>query len=342
MKILHIIAGAPQGGAETYFTDALRGLSRKGVEQFAITRPHKAFVDALDGANVGREHLPFSNLSKFWQKRKIAKIIEREQPDIVHAWMARAASFVPKDTKPPALGWFGGPYALKYYKNCDAYMGVTRGLRDYLQKETGRSENVFCVHTFGTLPKNDAQLSKKDFDIPDDAPVVLLLSRMHWKKGVDTLLNAAKKLPNVYFLLAGDGQQADEYKALSKKLGVDDRVRFLGWRTDRAALLDVSDVCTLPSRYEPFGTVMAEAWGASVPLVAAKADGARQYLEHGDNGLLCEIDDFEGLAKQLDAAINDTDLRQKIVNGGRKTYEELFSEDVAIESLIKAYEKILS
>ncbi len=342
MKILHIIAGAPTGGAETFCLDAIRALHESGsARQYVICRPHDHYRKTLTDLNIPHRFLRFSRFTKWLEQLEIQKAIEYFKPDLIHCWMQRAASFMPAGFEGPRLGWFGGYYDLKNYKNCIFFMGVTRDIVRHINTHTGAPERSFLVHTFGTLPK-DTPVSRQDFDIPANSKLVLLLSRMHWKKGIDTLLEAALQLPpDVYFLLAGDGPDLDKYKRLSQTLGLAGRVRFPGWRTDRAALLKIADVCTLPSRYEPFGTVIAESWYAGVPLVASKADGARQYVTHGQDGLLCEVDDPKGLAEQLNAALYDDALRKILISGGRKTYESLFSQEVVIKSLLDAYRSMI-
>jgi glycosyltransferase involved in cell wall biosynthesis len=344
MKILHIVAGAARGGAETFCLDAIKalhaGAGDQKIEQYVICRNHEAFKTTLGTLGIGHEFLRFSRFTKWREQQKITRAVQSFQPDIVHCWMQRPASFLPSGIDAPRLGWFGGYYDLKNYKNCNFYMGVTRDIVRHINSHTGKPDRAFVVHTFGTL-ENDPPVSRADFDIPADAKVVLLLSRMHWKKGVDTLMEAALRLPGVYFLLAGDGPDLEKFKALARTLGVESRVRFPGWRTDRAALLGIADVCALPSRYEPFGTVIAEAWYAGVPLVATKADGARQYVTHGQDGLLCEIDDVAGLAQQLKLALYDKAVRDKIIDGGRATYEALFSRDVVIKTLVQAYQTMI-
>ena len=148
-------------------------------------------------------------------------------------------------------------------------------------------------------------------------------------------------MQDTYFWL-GDGPELETYKELAHDLGIEERVRFLGWRNDRAALLGAVDICVLPSRYEPFGTVIAEAWSTQVPLVAAKAAGALQYVIHGENGLLCAIDNPADLARQIRTVIADSNLHTHLIEGGKKTYDELFSRDVVIRTLINAYNQIIS
>jgi len=341
IKILHIIAGARHGGAETFCLDAICALDDAGVKQHVICRPHKYYLEVLTSRNILFDTMSFNRLDKIWTgPNLIRKRIESFHPDVVHAWMGRAASFVPENTRVPVLGWFGGYYDLKRYRSSDFYMGVTKDIVRHIIEKTKAPERSFVVHTFGTL-ENAPPMDRKTLDTPQDVPVVLLLSRMHVKKGVDTLLQAATKIPEAYFWLAGDGPDLDKYKQMSSQLGLEPRVRFLGWRDDRAALLKSADICVLPSRYEPFGTVMAEAWHAGVPLVAAEAAGPRAYVEDGENGLLCEIDASDELAQKISLVINDESLRQKLIKNGHKTCSSLFSRDATVKDLLSAYNAII-
>ena len=186
------------------------------------------------------------------------------------------------------------------------------------------------------------EIKKSDYGISETSKIILLLSRMHWKKGVDLLIEAAAKMDDeLVFLLAGDGPEIDTYKAQAKALNLEHRVIFAGWCTDRLGLLSIADVCVLPSRYEPFGIVIAESWFARVPLVATKAAGAKHYVHDEQDGLLVEIDDCDGLVIALDRALNDKALRAKIVKGGQETYKRLFSRDAVIATLIESYKDMI-
>lgn len=341
MKVLHIVAGAGTGGAETFCLDAIKALHDAGVAQHVICRPHAHYINAFEERNIPYQTMRFGFFEKFGiGQTMIRAAVAGFKPDVVQAWMGRAASFVPK-LSVPVLGWFGGYYDLKRYRNADFYAGVTRDIARHIAEASGKPERTFVLHTFGTL-EDQPKVERKSLDTPEDAPVVLLLSRMHWKKGIDTLLQAAVKLPGVYFWLAGNGPDQQKYQDMAHAFNLNDRVRFLGWRNDRAGLLKSANVCTLPSRYEPFGTVIAESWYAGVPLVAARAAGASQYVTHDVDGLLCDIDDVDGLALQLRRAITDQALRETLIAGGRATYEALFSREVATQAIIDAYKKCIA
>ena len=169
----------------------------------------------------------------------------------------------------------------------------------------------------------------------------MALARLHWKKGLDVLLKALTDVPGAYAWIAGDGPLRDELERMAQDLGVADRVRLLGWRDDRAALLAACDVCVFPSRYEPFGTVTVDAWASKKPLVAAASAGPKAYVKNGENGMLVEIDDVDGLAKAINAVLNDDALRERIVEGGTKTYMEKFTKDAFIRDSLAFYDRVL-
>lgn len=342
MRVLHLIAGSPIGGAETYAQDAILALAERGLEQKVVCRPHPIAQARFTDAGIAAAPFGFS----FWQGRfggpqKIAGQARDFAPDLIHAWMGRAASFVPAGLAMPALGWFGGYYDLKYYRHIDGFVGVTHDIVRHIVASGAPVERSFVAHTFGTLP-DAPPVDRTAFDTPPDRPVILVLSRMHAKKGIDTIIRAMAQVPGAYLWLAGDGPEKGRYETLAKALGLDDRIRFLGWRTDRKALFAACDVCALPSRYEPFGTVIAEAWAMDKPLVAARAAGARQYVRHGETGLLCDIDDVEGLAGQLNAALIDKRLAARLVAAGAQEYQRAFSKQASTDALIDVYERMIA
>ena len=340
MKILHIIAGAAQGGAESCAVDTIKALHAAGIEQTLICRPHAAFQALVRDCAIDHHSLSFNRVLKWTQKAKINAIIKDEKPDLVHCWLNRAANFTPHQKTVPVLGWFGGYYDLKYYKSCDFYMGVTKDIVRYIGNVTRAPDRTYIGHAFGTLEPM-GEVKKSDYGISDTTKVVLMLSRMHWKKGVDLLIDAASKIDDVVFLIAGDGPEIEKYRKQAHALNLESRVLFLGWCKDRLGLLSIADVCVLPSRYEPFGIVIPESWFARVPLVATKADGAKHYVNHEKNGLLVDIDDCEGLIDALQRAIHDKALRAQLIKGGAKMYEKLFSREGVITSLIKSYQDMI-
>ena len=316
------------GGAEVFSIDAIRALHEKGVEQFVLCRKQAHIFERLRQGGIPYEFMDFVRWKKWFNHGRVLRKIKSYVPDMVHCWQPRAAISMPGNSGVPVLGWFGANSKLKHYATCDYYMGVSRELVEYIKRESGYPDRAFLGHTFGTLSE-DPPLSREEFGIPDDKPVVLMLARINSQKG------------DVFLLLAGDGSGVKKYQKLARDLGIESRVRFIGWRNDRSALLGLADVVALPSRSEAFGTVMAEAWYKGVPVVASRADGPRQYIEHGMNGMLSDIEDVEGLAKNLRAVVEDDSLRKRLVAGGMRTYESQFSKEVVISNLLQTYEEVI-
>ena len=111
---------------------------------------------------------------KWVQKAKINAIIKRAKPNLVHSWMNRAASFTPKQTQMPVLGWFGGYYDLKYYQSCDFHMGVTKDIVAHIAAATNQPDRAYVGHVFGTLEQM-GEIKKSDYGISKASKVVLLL-----------------------------------------------------------------------------------------------------------------------------------------------------------------------
>ncbi len=337
MRILHVIAGAEIGGAETFAVDAITALAERGVAQHVICRPFDGALRRYRNAGVDTTSLNFSPLDRILRRGLVAREVARFKPDLVHAWMSRAGSFIPRGLPCPAVGWFGDYYKLKYFRTCDSFFAVTPDIAASIVKRGMASERVFTTNTFGTMP-DAPPVDRASLNTPPDATVALVLSRMHTVKGIDTLLRAAVLVPGLFLWLAGDGPERATYEALAAQLGLSDRTRFLGWRGDRKSLLEACDICVLPSRYEPFGTVIVEAWAARRPLVATLADGARQYVRDGADGLLCPIENHEALAACLTRAMHEPGLANSLSRNGYARFEADFTRDIVTTRLIAAYE----
>jgi hypothetical protein len=260
--------------------------------------------------------------------------------DLVHAWMSRANAFIPAAMPCPVLGWFGDYYDLKYFRRSDSFVGVTPDIHAYLLKQRLPAERCHMVNTFGTMPEAPP-VDREALGAPPGRLALLVLARMHRVKGIDTMLHAMVNLPGVVLWLAGEGPARAEYEALAAQLGLSDRVRFLGWRNDRRALIEACDVVVLPSRYEPFGTVIVEAWAMRRPLVATLADGARQYVTDGVTGLTCAIEDAAALAGCIRRLQDDPGLRTRLVDAGAAAYRADFTREVVTGRLLACYARAI-
>ena len=338
MKIFHIMAGRGLGGAETYSADVMLSLHAAGINQCVVMSKKAPRYEELKRAGIHMAPHVFALPLKPLQRLALKLLIAKEKPTLIHCWMRRAASLLPR-TKIATLGWFGGYYDPRYFKRCKNFVGVTKDIVAHMIKNKVPAKHAHFIPTFPDIAAQPP-VDRVSLATPRDVKVVLALSRLHPKKGLDTLLKALTTLPNYYAWLAGDGPLRRELETLAKNLGVIDRVRFLGWRTDRAALLRSCDVCALPSRYEPFGTVILEAWAAGTPLVACKSAGPAAHIENGVNGFLVEIDDDKALSEAILSVTTDDNLRRRFIAQGFASYIKSYTREAVTQQWIQLYKSL--
>jgi glycosyltransferase involved in cell wall biosynthesis len=340
MRILHIMASRGLGGAETYAVDVMLSLHKAGIDQWVVIAKNAPRYSELEAAGVKLAPYVLALPLRFLQKYRLRTLLRREQPDIVHCWMRRGASLVPRDAAQNIIGWFGGYYDPRHFKNCTHFVGVTRDIVAHMNKSGVATDRAFFIPTFPDIADMPATM-RADVSTPQEAKVLLTLSRLHPKKGLDTMLQALTELPDSVLWMAGDGPLRRELESQAVKLGVAERVRFLGWRTDRAALLQGADVCVLPSRYEPFGTVILEAWAAGTPLVACKSAGPAAHIDDGVNGLLAPIDDAPQLAQAIRRALDNKELRRRMIDEGRAAYIKDYTREAVTQKWIAFYRSLV-
>lgn len=340
MRVMHVMAGAPEGGAENIMLESVLALAEAGLTQHVVTRPENAFrVQKFKEAGISVDLAAFNNAWPFPTRRVIGEAIRTFKPDVIEYWMGRAGQYAPKEYRNRSIGWYGGYYKLSRFVNCEWHVGLTKDLLRHIREQGVPEDRSSIVHTYADFTGSDPA-DRAALKTPEDAPVALALARLHEKKGLDTLLEATVKVPGLYVWIAGDGPLEAELKAQCTALGLDDRVRFLGWRNDRGALLAACNVVAFPSRYEPFGTVTVDAWAASRPLVAADAVGPAAYVQDSVNGLLIPKNDVDALADALQKVISDPALAEKLVQGGRASYEAQFTKAAFQRDSLALYEKI--
>lgn len=340
MRVLHVMAGAEEGGAENIMLESVLALAETGIAQHVVTRPGNTFrTGKFQAAGIGVTTASFNNAWPFPTRAALQVALREFKPDVIEYWMGRAGQFAPKAHRARSIGWYGGYYKLARFRNCEWHVGLTIDLLRHIREQGVAEDRSVIIHTYADFVGAEP-VSRASLDTPEGAPVALALARLHEKKGLDTLLEAAAKLPDLFVWIAGEGPLEAELKAQCSALGLDSRVRFLGWRNDRGALLAACDVVAFPSRYEPFGTVTVDAWAASRPLVAADAVGPAAYVKDGVNGLLVPKNDVQALADALGRVIHDKALAQKLVAGGRVSYEAQFTKAVFQRDSLALYERI--
>ncbi|MEQ9544774.1 MAG: glycosyltransferase [Marinobacter sp.] len=178
----------------------------------------------------------------------------------------------------------------------------------------------------------------KDFKDKATPKVRLIsVSNLVRLKGIDCNIKAlsimAKRNPELDFeyLVIGDGPERENLERLSKELGLENRVNFMGRIGYNETMDEVfaSDIFTLPSWGEAFGIVYLEAMARAKPVIGCYENGAEDIFEHGKQGFLINPKDVDGLAASLEVLISDENLRNKMGVEGRRLAENYTWENNA-------------
>jgi glycosyltransferase involved in cell wall biosynthesis len=339
MKLLQIMAGAEFGGAEIFFSRLVVALKKTKIQQHIIMRAHEERKTLFEDQQIAHTLAPFGGWIDFKTKSLIKKTIKTFNPDIVMTWMSRASQICPRGSY-VHVARLGGYYDLKYYRKADHLIGNTVDIVDYFKRSGWSGDFTAYLPNFVPVASQGPALSRKEFSTPEGVPLLLSLGRFHDDKAFDILIPALSRIPQAYLWLGGEGEEEESLKNLARKEGVLDRIRFLGWRRETSPLFKACDIYICPSRIEPLGNVVLEAWAHQKPVVAAASLGPKGLIQEGYNGLLAEIDDIEGLAQQIRRAIEDEDLKQTLAENGHKTFTENFSEDSVVKQYIQFLEAV--
>jgi glycosyltransferase involved in cell wall biosynthesis len=345
MRVLQALAGAPHGGAEKFFERLVPALAAHGVEQRVLIRTDARRAALLAGRGIADiRQLAFGNRFDIFTRFAFRAQIETFRPDLVFTWMSRATQAAPaspcKGHRFVRLARLGGYYDLKYYRGCDHLVGDTQRIVDYLVANGWPAERASYIPNF-VADGGGKRLPRAELFVPETAPLLLSLGRLHVNKGFDVLLKALVEVPEAYLLMAGIGPLRAELERLAVKLGVRPRVRFLGWREDVADLLATADLFVHPARHEPLGNVILEAWSQRRAVVCTAAEGPASLIEQGENGVLVPVDQPPALAVAIRNLLADPYRRDVLAAGGRKTYERNFTEGVVVGAYRDLFERIL-
>jgi glycosyltransferase involved in cell wall biosynthesis len=163
--------------------------------------------------------------------------------------------------------------------------------------------------------------------------LVGLFGRITRWKGQDVLIKALAQLPGVHGLIVGealfteeDRLFGEELRRLALKLGVAERIHFLGFRHEIIPLLLRADLVVHASTSpEPFGRVIVEAMLAGRPIVAAKAGGALEIINDGQTGILVEPGDPQALARAIENVLGNPSFARALGESAKRDAEERFS-----------------
>jgi glycosyltransferase involved in cell wall biosynthesis len=339
LRLIQVMGSDKRGGAEIFFARLCAALQETGIDQQVVIRRNAPCKKDLQESGIAPAELPFLYSGDILSKALLKRRIARFSPDMVMTWMSRATSVCPRG---PFLrvARLGGYYDLKYYGACHHLIANTEEIVDYLVDKGWPRDKTSYLPNF-VDEDGAAAIDRADLDTPADVPVLLALGRLHSDKAFDVLLDAMTMVEKAHLWLAGEGQLEAPLKEQAARLGLSDRVHFLGWRNDSGALLAAADCLVCPSRVEPLGNVILEGWVHQKPVVAAASTGPAGLIETEKTGLLVPMEDAGALAKALMRVISEPGLAEGLAKTGHAHYRARFSREAVVGQYLDFFRKMV-
>jgi glycosyltransferase involved in cell wall biosynthesis len=143
--------------------------------------------------------------------------------------------------------------------------------------------------------------------------------------------------PGTRLVFVGKGELEEELRAEAFRLGVSDKVTFLGWRDDVPEIMQLFDIFVLPSLNEGMGRVLVEAMAAGKPIVASRVGGILDLVTHGQNGFLVNPGDVDGLAHAIKKLLINKEMRDEVGKRGR-----IVAQDFGVEKMVEKIDALYS
>ncbi len=229
----------------------------------------------------------------------------------------------------------------------DQIVAVSERVKEDLVRYEGISPGKISIIYNGTAfsppddPGVDASV-REELGIGAEEQVVGCIARLRKQKGYELFLAAAarvlEQMPNVKFLIVGDGEEHKRLVSLAAQLGIGSNVRFAGARTDIERLISVFSVFLLTSHYEGMPICLLESLASGVPVVSTAVGGVPEVIEDGVSGFLVDSREAGKIAEKVVELLRNRDLRERMGREGRRAYESRFT----VREMADQYEELYS
>jgi len=203
--------------------------------------------------------------------------------------------------------------------------------------------NGVCLDATGVQPA-----APLPTDVPPQARLTGICGRLGGNKGIDIYLHAVARLgdgfDDVHHLIIGSGPagQLAKLRTLAARLGIRERVHFLGFRDDAPALLGRLAVLVSASRRETFGRTLVEALAQGVPVVATRSGGPEEIVEDGKSGFLVDVGDAEAIADRMARLLSEPALAASLGAAGRRRAHEHFDVQRMAASVQQVFDEAMA
>ncbi|MHB8470297.1 MAG: glycosyltransferase family 4 protein [Gaiellaceae bacterium] len=349
MKVVHVHRIRGIGGSERHLLTLLPALAERGVELTLVGLDDPAW-DSVDFYGALQVPAIRFRSARDLDPVLLVRLLRDLRADVVHTHLVHADVYGGLAAKLRGARLVSTKHnddpfrtgAFRFVERslsrlADRVVTITDSLRRFTVEQVGvPAVKVETIH-YGLDALPQAWGENEPDTVPEDARILLAVSRLTAQKGIDTAIRALAALPgDAVLVVLGAGPDREALAALTRTLGVADRVFLLGRVPDVAAWLRRASVFVHPARWEGFGLAVLEAMLAGLPVVASDVSSLPELVADGETGFLVPPDDPAALARAIDAALAQPELGP----AGRKRAQREFSVATMADATKALYTRI--
>jgi glycosyltransferase involved in cell wall biosynthesis len=379
IKILHIIKTLNLGGAETNLLNLVQALDNERFEIHVAYSFGGEIEERFKAAGVktfkyAKKNHKIKSLASLMIISRIAGYIIRNKIQIVHThifnaqiWGGIAAKltgikvvehvhdfrYLDADEVRRRKGLYSQYQYIKYFKDfSDAVVILTRQNLEFLvANKLYKKDKVHHIYNGMPIASDSMNLSdkesiKKNYHLHMDSKVVFIASRFVQPKNIDLIFRVApvvaRDIPQVIFLIAGDGELYDEFRSQCERSGLNDVVKIIGFQSNIRELLLITDIYMSSSFLELHSISMLEAMSMKIPVVVSDGVGSNnEFIKNWDNGVLLDPFNDQGWAEAVTKLLKEPALMQQIGENGYQTCVSLFDIHKTARKFEKVYDHLI-
>lgn len=352
-----------RGGAERLAVELAAGLAGRGHDSTLCIsrRPPEAELDDEQRRQEGQVEAAGGRVLGLTRRsrvsvagwRPLVSFLRQERVEVLHAHMVASNAWA------TVLGRLAGVPVIVAHEHTWSYEGrplrrlvdrhlIARGSDAFVavSHEDRRkmievegidpADAVVVPNGIPDPPAPSGRDVRGELGIGPEAPLVLAFGRLEPQKGFDVLVEAARDMPGVTVLIAGEGAERGSLEELARRHGVQDRVLLPGFRPDVPDLIAAADLAVFSSRYEGSPLSVIECMAAGAAIVATRVGGVPELLDDGSHGLLVPADDPAALAAAVMRVIGDAALAAELGSRARERQRG----ELAIDSMLDRLEEL--
>jgi glycosyltransferase involved in cell wall biosynthesis len=243
-----------------------------------------------------------------------------------------------------------GRLMLRLSRRADAIISLSQQITQELLEQGFDRERIVeipngvDIHRFAPVNAAEKTRLRRELGLPQEGQLVIYTGRLHYQKGLDTLLRAWKEVcqthPQAHLVLVGQGPEREKLETLAADLELGASLHFLGHVEPILPYVQASDVFVLPSFFEGLSNALLEAMACGLAVVTTNIGGTCEVIRPEVDGLLVEPGDVPALAASLGRVLEDAALAQRLGTEARKRVETHYTADLAVARYAAVYARL--